>query len=436
MKKSLIFLSIIFLFVQCQNAEAQKKRPAPKPKVLSAREIASKVLPSVVLIITQDENGAPISQGSGFVYKPGLVVTNLHVFERASNAIVKNVKTGEISKAIEVVGMNAVDDICVIRIDNTKFPALLLGDSDSIQTGDEIYAASNPKGLEGSFTKGIISRFRDGVLFEEDREGDEFYELAKKFGLNETKVIQFDAAVSPGSSGGVLLNDQAQAIGIIRASAVGGQNLNFAIPINRLKVLSPEFHHPIKLAGSCALNGWAEAGLTGRVKMVWDDGLIFRYDEYGNEIAREFNGKAVLFTFDHNGLLTSRTDKENGKIIKEISYDRGTSIEMKLDRRISAGRKGSIKEGNFTIYNKNGDMAEWIFSDSRIVVDFDDNGRKIRESKYDNGLLYKETRYEYKDDRNGNWVEKNELTRSFADKQSQGKWGRSPTIYREIEYYK
>jgi serine protease Do len=157
-------------------------------------------LPSVVLIITQDENGKPISQGSGFVFGSGLVVSNLHVFERATKAIVKNVNTGEVSKAIEVVGMNAKEDICVIRIDNAKFPILPLGNSSSVETGDEIYVASNPKGLEGSFTKGIISSLRSDV-----------------------GLFQIDAAISPGSSGGVLLNQKAEAIGIIKSSLISGK---------------------------------------------------------------------------------------------------------------------------------------------------------------------------------------------------------------------
>ena len=193
MKVKFIFLCLILLPFQSNFVEAQKKRSIQTAKTLSARDIASKVLPSVVLIITQDENGNPISQGSGFVFGSGLVVSNLHVFERATNAIVKNVKTGEISKVIEVVGMNAKEDICVIRIDNTKFPTLSLGNSSSVETGDEIYVASNPKGLEGSFTKGIISSLRSDV-----------------------GLFQLDAAISPGSSGGVLLNQKAEAIGIIK----------------------------------------------------------------------------------------------------------------------------------------------------------------------------------------------------------------------------
>ncbi|HLA95938.1 MAG TPA: S1C family serine protease, partial [Pyrinomonadaceae bacterium] len=149
MKTKILFLAILAFLFHTNSIEAQKKRPVSKAKVLSSRQIAEKVMPSVVLIITQDENGNPISQGSGFVFKSGLVVSNLHVFERASNAIVKNVKTGEISKAVEVVGMNARQDICIIRIDNIKFPVIETGDSHAVKTGDDVYVASNPKGLEG-----------------------------------------------------------------------------------------------------------------------------------------------------------------------------------------------------------------------------------------------------------------------------------------------
>src|SRR5207244_12665159 len=81
--------------------------------------------------------------------------------ERASSAIVKDVKSGQYSKAIEVVGMNARQDICLIRIENIKFPPITLGDSHKVKTGDEIYVASNPKGLEGSLSKGIISSVRE-----------------------------------------------------------------------------------------------------------------------------------------------------------------------------------------------------------------------------------------------------------------------------------
>ncbi|MBK7803734.1 MAG: trypsin-like peptidase domain-containing protein [Chloracidobacterium sp.] len=146
MKIRMIPLLLIFGLTFSIFANAQTKRSNAKSRVFSPQQIAVKVLPSVVIIVTEDENGQPLSQGSGFIYKPGLVVSNLHVFERATNAFVKNVKTGEISKAIEVVAMNASQDICIIRIDNTKFPVLTLGNSHTVRTGDEIYVAQS-KGI-------------------------------------------------------------------------------------------------------------------------------------------------------------------------------------------------------------------------------------------------------------------------------------------------
>ncbi len=104
MKVKFIFFCLILLLFQSNVIEAQKKRPIQTAKTLSVREIANKVLPSVVLIITQDENGNPISQGSGFVFGSGLVVSNLHVFERATNAIVKNVKQVKFQKQSKLSG--------------------------------------------------------------------------------------------------------------------------------------------------------------------------------------------------------------------------------------------------------------------------------------------------------------------------------------------
>ena len=329
MKFKFIFVCLILLLFQSNFVEAQKKRPTRTPQTLTAREIANKVLPSVVLIITQDENGNPISQGSGFVFASGLVVSNLHVFERATNAIVKNVKTGEISKAIEVVGMNAKEDICVIRIDNAKFPVLPLGNSSSIETGDEIYVASNPKGLEGSFTKGIVSGLR-----------------------NDVGLFQIDAAISSGSSGGVLLNQKAEAVGIIKSSLISGQNLNFAIPINKLKALPYKFKHSIQLAGACAYRDRDKEKLKGLVKSATEKkrfnriengklietkpliNSISTYDLDGNKIEDQFNsveGEFIvkfIYTFDENRLAKSQRQlQEIEALLDESSKVFGIAVK-------------------------------------------------------------------------------------------------------------
>ena len=459
---ALIFALCLF---QPQLIVAQKKRLLKKTANtnLTSRQIADKVLPSVVLIITQDENDKAISQGSGFVIGQGLVVSNLHVFERATNAIVKNVKTGEIAKAIEVVGMNAKEDICVIRIDNAKFPALPLGDSSSTQTGDEIYVASNPKGLEGSFTKGIVSSLRTDV-----------------------GLFQIDAAISPGSSGGVLLNQKAEAVGIIKSSLVSGQNLNFAIPINNLKNLSYKFKNSIQLAGACAYRDKEKEKLKGVIKSVTQlekssyvvekNGKYFKDEEYrpvfnsiydleGNQIEYLIysleNQPALKLTISHdeNRLLTSivikkdLTAKDLG-VWNETSI-RANSILRKLNIIDSGERILSLKEGadlktslrgfsneigdlnesfGLSIFNSEGELVEVKSKQGlNFVYDYDNNDR-LKESEFlNNGKIFTRSKYNYKDDSHGNWIERKEYTN--MPEVNPDDWSLSETVYREITYY-
>ncbi len=439
MKLKFIFLILILLSLQANFVEAQKKRPAQAAKTLSAREIANKVLPSVVLIITQDENGNPISQGSGFVFSSGLVVSNLHVFERATNAIVKNVKTGEISKAIEVVGMNAKEDICVIRIDNTKFPVLPLGNSSSIETGDEIYVASNPKGLEGSFTKGIISGLR-----------------------NDVGLFQIDAAISSGSSGGVLLNQKAEAIGIVKSSLIGGQNLNFAIPINKLKLLPYKFKHSIQLAGACAYRDRDKARLKGLVHQVTEksqhnkvengrfiegevraDGLQI-YDIEGNEIENTVfdaeSGKLAWkfkFTYEDTSLRTSYT-QEFLSSKKEVKFDLEDGIYNKLYNRKFSGKIGSLDgQGGMQVYNSEGEMIEWYLGGKKITYKYDLDGRVVESTQWGKVKPEINKRYRYKEDKNGNWIEQKEYNNfPNAANVDPNEWFEGETNYREITYYR
>ena len=93
---------------------------------------------------------------------------------------------------------------------------ILLGNSDLTQVGETVYAVGNPRGLEGTFSDGIISSIRL---------------------LDGDKLIQITAPISRGSSGGPVLNQKGEAIGVSVLSVIDGQNLNFAIPSNYLKSL-------------------------------------------------------------------------------------------------------------------------------------------------------------------------------------------------------
>lgn len=457
MKIKIAFFLFVAFLLHAGSVDGQRKSSAPKSKVLTARQIAEKVMPSVVLIITQDENGNPISQGSGFVYKPGLVVSNLHVFERATKAIVKNVKTGEVSKAVEVVGMNAKQDICIIRIDNRNFPSVALGDSHNVKTGDEVYVASNPKGLEGSFTKGIVSGVREKNRVEKNEHP---LDTLARESVDQT-TFQIDAAISPGSSGGVLLNVNGDAIGLVKSSVIGGQNLNFAIPIEQLIAVNLRFNHSIQLAGAVAYSDRDKEGVHGPVLSLTEkwyprkDGKIFRnlqpiptskkvYDPTGNLVEdityQATDGKFGLsfkYEYDENNIFTSQIYTLNNGKVEKTDFELQRGINYKLIVRKFSSSLGEIgKSGGMMVFDQKGNRVKWFFDDIIIESEYDSRGRAISEKQLRNGSAEIVSEFTYRDDNRGNWIVKYQRKR-YPDSREVDprKWFDGDPEFREIEYY-
>jgi len=182
----------------------------------TAQEIAKKAFGSTVLLVMEDANGQPLSLGSGFFVRDGEIASNLHVVEGAAKGYAKLV--GEKTK-YDIQGITAVDaerDLVVLKISADRSQALSLGNSDAVQIGEPVYAVGNPQGLEGTFSQGIVSSIRE---------------------VGADKLLQITAPISPGSSGGPVLNGKGEVIGVSVATFRGGQNLNFAIPSNYLKTL-------------------------------------------------------------------------------------------------------------------------------------------------------------------------------------------------------
>lgn len=185
---------------------------------MTTSQIAKKFSPSVVTIIALDENDQPLSLGSGFfINDHGDIATNHHVLEGSSKAIIKTIK-GEKGDVLEIIKADPELDLIVAKTSLKNTIPVPLGDSDKITAGEDIVAIGNPAGLEGTVSKGIISGIRkaEGVKF-----------------------IQITAPISPGSSGGPVFNLSGQVIGVATAYLGIGQNLNFAMPINYLKLLKP-----------------------------------------------------------------------------------------------------------------------------------------------------------------------------------------------------
>lgn len=177
---------------------------------LTTEEIVQAAIPAIVSIRTQYSDGRGL--GTGFLVKPdGVIVTNLHVVEGAIRVEIK-LHSGEVHDQVRIASFDQARDLAVLRIPGFDLPIIPVGNSESVTTGEAVVAIGNPGGLEETVTSGIVSSIR-----------------VQKDG---TKVIQTDSAVSPGSSGGPLINKDGEVIGIVTFKVLGGESLNFAIPVN------------------------------------------------------------------------------------------------------------------------------------------------------------------------------------------------------------
>ena len=216
--KASIFLLWIFSSLTLSRAQQVQS--------LSAREIARLSLPSVVLLVTTDKSSNVVNYGSGFFVRPDVIVTNFHVIENSTEGYVKIV--GEETK-YEIIGAIAIDkknDLALVKVKGANGKPLTLQKEPQIAIGDQVFAVGNPKGLEGTFSQGIVSSIR--------RE-------------NGDSVLQITAPLSPGSSGGPVLDSSGQVIGIAVGAIEGGQALNFAIPSVYLAKLLLRSTAPISL---------------------------------------------------------------------------------------------------------------------------------------------------------------------------------------------
>ena len=199
--------------------------------VLSTEEIAAKVRPSVVGIQTyRTEYPMQVyGTGSGIIMsEDGYIVTNAHVVSGATGGILVILDNNEEYEA-EVVGIDEKTDVAVIKIDASNLTAAEFGNSDELVLGERIVAIGNPTGmnLAGSVTQGIVSGLKR-LISVTNEETNETIEM---------EAIQVDAAISPGNSGGALINKYGQVVGInsSKMSSTQIEGIGFAIPISTAK---------------------------------------------------------------------------------------------------------------------------------------------------------------------------------------------------------
>lgn len=178
--------------------------------------LVERVEKSVFLVSTYDQNGNGMGQGTGFfVGLNGYAVSNYHVFENGSQWEITTYDQRKFHVE-EVVRSSKEYDYVIFKVggDLSDYPTLKIAPNRSPRKADDIFVVGNPRGLESTFTRGAVSALRAI-----DQTGD---------------IIQFDAAISPGSSGSPVMNMKGEVLGIATMKVQGCENCNFAMNIHLL----------------------------------------------------------------------------------------------------------------------------------------------------------------------------------------------------------
>jgi hypothetical protein len=338
-----------------------------------------------------------VAMGSGFFVAPNIIATNYHVVEGATEAFCFSNNS---DKTYHIEGYLAVDravDLILLQVSNlTREP--LPFSSSTVSPGQKIYVIGSPKGLPATISDGIVSGMRD---------------------FDNYKLIQMTAPISPGSSGGPVLNQYGELIGISVSQLTEGQNLNFAIPKSYLELLLQfKNSYPTDLANlsngnsrpntSGDTNGYSTHNYNSNVYVT--DEVSFRVPELSLDfISHEDDNSCFYFTYsmlenvEKNSTIYLEdyrlVDNQTGEVYYGVSSDmpsqensrivyRGTSSRFYVcfDRLPASVKKFSLMEGScgsssFCFLNLNmddyreidGDEVEWFYynnNDTEGTVSF------------------------------------------------------------------
>jgi len=240
----------VLLFCPCLLAHAAGGSSYPKASQktpqhsspLTIQQIAAKVSPSVATLTVLGQDGQIAATGSGFVVGKNMIAMNLHVVWGA-HSVTANFPGGRSENVPGVILVDADHDLVTLAANTDGIPALPLGETPAV--GETVVAVGSPEQLTNSVSSGIISgiRFQDNV-----------------------KTIQTTAPISPGSSGGPLLNNTGVVVGVTSSHYVEGQNLNFAVPASYIRKIIPKVYVAVQTWDSAEklIKEWRTGGVTAK----------------------------------------------------------------------------------------------------------------------------------------------------------------------------
>ena len=208
-------LAVVLLLI----GPAQTQAP-PSATPLTSDEIIERASPSVALVLVGRSPSHLEAVGSAVVVRENGILLTAHHLVKDAQAVQVRLKSGEVFDDVQLLGVDRRRDVAAIRIAATGLAVLPVANASKAKAGDPVYVVSHAAGLPWSASAGIVSAYR---LADEVPGAGSGYRL-----------LQFTASASPGSSGGVVLDHQARALGLVVGTLQGGQNLNFAVPLESI----------------------------------------------------------------------------------------------------------------------------------------------------------------------------------------------------------
>lgn len=282
--------------------------------------ISAVVRPSIVEIYTYSDSAhnTLVGTGSGIILsEDGYILTNTHVLQSDGYHVV--ITSDDKHFDAKIIGRDAKTDIAIVKVQANNLTAAVLGDSDEVVVGEQVMAIGNPAGLSGSVTDGIVSAV--GRKIKSDSTG---------FMMN---CIQTNAAISPGNSGGALVNMYGQVIGITSSKYVSYQyeGLGFAITINDAVPIVEE------LINQGYISGRFRIGIQ-LIDMSTEYKIESIEEELGFELPEDFEGILIAEISKDSDILN--TELKEGEFITAINGKKIKTYDEFYDaisRQYSAG---------------------------------------------------------------------------------------------------
>jgi S1-C subfamily serine protease len=366
----MVVIGVLSLLILAPVSIKGSTAPTPNPKQTALTntdentaeiKVIASTVKSVVLISTFDDDGNSLKEGSGFIVSTdGRILTNYHVIAGAHSALVK-LSDGSYFPVDGVVAFSETTDLALLKVSGTNLPTLKIENKDNVIVGERVIAVGSPLGLQNTVSDGIVSAVRD-----EDG----------------TKWIQTTAPISPGNSGGPLLNLDGKVVGVITARIVGGENLNLAIPIVISRPLLSATAKPIALdvasdtstkpapaatdQATAETQTWTSLTSGHQYNVRIEDQYI--YAEW-IDIPQELRDAGVFATMDLQKVGNLWSGKSRG--LAPVTLDNGTTIYCRYEvdaqiTSVSANRiEGSSQvptrvDGNCALKSVKSQSFVWI----------------------------------------------------------------------------